>query len=151
MISPYLRDLRKRIGHDLVLMPSAVALIWDDQDRLLLVRDKDTDLWQTVGGGLDPDEAPEDAARREALEEVNVEIELTRLRDVIGGPGFRIVYPNKDECAYVAIVYDAKIVGGEVRPDDEEASEAKWYSKSELSELELDDYTRKLLRKLEIS
>ncbi len=151
MISPYLRELRKKIGHDMVLMPSAVVLIWDDEGRLLLVLDKDTGLWQTVGGGLDPDEAPEDAARREAKEEVNIDVELTGLRGVVGGEGFRIVYPNKDEVAYVAIVYDAKIVGGEVKPDDEEASDAKWYAKSELAALELDDYTRKLFRKLGIS
>lgn len=150
MISPYLRDLRKRIGHDMVLMPSAVALIWDDQGRLLLMRNKDTGQWQTVGGGLDPDEAPEDAAEREALEEVGVEVELTALRGVVGGKGFRILYPNQDEVSYVAIVYDAKVIGGEVKPDDEEASEAKWFSKSELADLRLDDYTRKLLSKLDI-
>jgi 8-oxo-dGTP pyrophosphatase MutT (NUDIX family) len=146
-----LKELRKKIGHDMVLMPSAVVLIWDDDGRLLLVKDKDIGLWQTVGGGLDPDEAPEDAAKREALEEVNVEVELTGLRGVVGGKGFRIIYPNKDEVAYVAIVYDARIKSGEVKPDNEEASDAKWYAKSELAGLELDDYTRKLFRKLGIA
>lgn len=151
MISPYIAELRKHIGHDLLLLPSVALLIWDDQGRLLLMQNKDTGEWQSIGGGIDPDESPEDAAIREAKEEVSVDVELTSLRGVVGGEGFRIVYPNKDEVSYVATVYDARVTGGEVKPDDEEASDAKWYAKSELAGLNLDSYTRNLLRKLDIT
>jgi len=64
-ISDYLRRLRERIGHDLVLLPAVTVLIWDDDGRLLLMREAQTGLWQTVGGMVDPDEAPSDAACRE--------------------------------------------------------------------------------------
>ncbi|MGH2834102.1 MAG: NUDIX domain-containing protein, partial [Solirubrobacteraceae bacterium] len=65
-ISPYLRRLRESVGHDLLLVPSAAVLVWDLPQRLLLVRELQTDLWQTVGGALDPDESPQQAAVREA-------------------------------------------------------------------------------------
>jgi hypothetical protein len=32
-ISPYLRGLRERVGHDLVLLPSVAVLPWDDESR----------------------------------------------------------------------------------------------------------------------
>ena len=151
MISPYLREIRKKIGHDMVLMPSAAVLVWDEQQQnLLLVLNKETGLWQTIGGGMDPDEVPEDAARREALEEAGVEVEITGLRDVVGGPCFRIIYPNEDEVAYVSVVYDAHIVGGEIKPDDEETVDVKWWPREELASVNLDDFARKLFDMLNI-
>ena len=65
-ISDYLRGLRERIGHDLVHLPAVCVLIWDDDGRLLLMREAETGRWQTVGGMIDPDESPWDAAAREA-------------------------------------------------------------------------------------
>jgi hypothetical protein len=35
-ISPYVRRLRERVGHDLILLPSVAVLPWDEQGRLLL-------------------------------------------------------------------------------------------------------------------
>jgi hypothetical protein len=32
-ISPYLRRLRGRVGHDLVLLPSVAVLMWDEEGR----------------------------------------------------------------------------------------------------------------------
>jgi 8-oxo-dGTP pyrophosphatase MutT (NUDIX family) len=62
--------------------PSSRLLLIDSQDRLLLFRFAfktgplaGTIFWATPGGGLDPGETFEQAARRELLEEIGLEIE----------------------------------------------------------------------------
>lgn len=143
-ISEYLRQLRGKIGHDLVLLPAVCVLIWDGDGRLLLMREAQTGRWQTVGGMIDPDEAPADAARREAVEETGLTVRLQRLRTAVGGPGYRVDYPNGDRCSYVSIVFDADVVSGELTGDDEVA-ELRWFRRHEIHDLVLDPLNRRLL------
>ena len=131
-MSPYLKGIRDRVGHDLVLLPAVSVFIWDDDGRLLLVRGSDTGTWQMVGGAVEPDETPEDAARREAAEETGLELQLTGIRGVIGGPRFNHTYPNGDRVAFVSTMFDARIVSGEPRPDGEETTEVAWLTPAEL-------------------
>jgi 8-oxo-dGTP diphosphatase len=112
-MSDYVRGLRKKVGHDLLLMPCAAALIRDEAGRILLVQHVDGP-WQLPGGAVDPDESPEDAVRRECGEEASVEIELLRLAGAFGGRGYRRRYANGDEVEIVATVYEAEIVAGRV-------------------------------------
>ena len=51
-ISPYLCRLREFVGHDLLVLPSVAVLPWDADGRLLLVREAQSGLWQTIGGRL---------------------------------------------------------------------------------------------------
>jgi 8-oxo-dGTP pyrophosphatase MutT (NUDIX family) len=54
-----------------------VVLVDDDDERILLVRfdfPGQRPVWATVGGGLEPGETHEDAARRELLEEAGLEV-----------------------------------------------------------------------------
>ena len=144
-ISSYLLRLRESVGHELLLVPSAAVLIWDPEERLLLVRERHWGLWQTIGGALDPDESPQQAAVREALEEAGVEVKLTGIRAILGGPEFRLIYPNGDEVAYVPTVFDARITAGTPRPDHEETSAVGWFTAAELESAELTQFTRSLL------
>jgi 8-oxo-dGTP pyrophosphatase MutT (NUDIX family) len=136
-ISPYLRRLRDAVGHDLLLVPSVTVLARDDQGRILLVRQRDSGDWATVGGSIEVDETPEDCARREALEEAGVEVELGGIVAALAGPDFRVRYPNGDETAYVAVVYDAMVVDGEARPDHDETTEVGWFTPEEIATMEL--------------
>jgi 8-oxo-dGTP pyrophosphatase MutT (NUDIX family) len=144
-ISPYLRSLRAVVGRDLLLLPGVTVLPWDDAGRLLLVRNIETGDWQTIGGLIEPDERPRDAAVRETLEEAGVEVELTGLRDVVGGPDYRFVYPNGDQVAYVGAIFDARVIAGEPRGDGDETSEARWVAPGEFDRLAMDGFTRTLL------
>ncbi len=144
-ISPYLKGLRERIGHDLVLLPAVAVLPWDEAGHLLMVRESQTGLWQTVGGAIDPDEAPQDAAVREAYEETGVRVALDRIRGVTGGAQYRLRYPNEDLVGYVSIVFDARVTEGTPRPDGEETLAAEWFSPVQLSEIALTDFTIALL------
>lgn len=147
-ISEYLRRLRDRIGHDLVLLPSVAVLVWDDDGRLLLMREARTGRWQTIGGMVDPDESPWDAARREALEESGLTVRIERLRASLGGPGYRVYYPNGDVCSYVVTVFDAVVDrAAQVGPiDGDEVAELAWFAPDGIDALDLDPHNRHLLR-----
>jgi 8-oxo-dGTP pyrophosphatase MutT (NUDIX family) len=145
-MSPYLARLRAHVGHDLLLAPSVAVLARDDEGRVLMVLNRDTGLWQTIGGMLEPDESPQEAACREAYEEAGVTVELRGILTVVAGPRFRVTYPNGDQMAYVATVFDAVVVGGEPRPDGEETSAVEWFTLDELARADTDDITRALLQ-----
>ena len=144
-ISPYLAALREKIGHDLVLVPSVAVLPRDEAGRVLMVLNIETGLWQTIGGSLEPDESPEEAARREALEEAGVEVALRGIIAVTAGEEFRLTYPNGDQVAYVSTIFDAVVTGGEPRADGEETSAVAWFTLAELARAETDEFTRALL------
>ena len=144
-ISPFLARIRQLVGHELLVLPSVAVLPWDEQGRLLLVRQSDHGQWGTIGGAVEPDEAPSDAAAREALEEAGVVVELGPIRAVLGGPEFRIRYPNGDETSYVSIVFDARIVEGEPCPDGDETLETGWFAPPDLADVQLSSFTRSLL------
>jgi 8-oxo-dGTP pyrophosphatase MutT (NUDIX family) len=144
-ISPYLRGLRARIGHELVLLPSVAVMIRDAAGRLLLVRNRDDGRWQTVGGGMDPDEQPADAAVREAFEETGLLVEPTRVIGVYGGPLFKLTYPNRDVVSYVGIAFAARVVGGAERPCEEEVDRLGWLTHDEALALPMAPHTRLLV------
>lgn len=141
-ISPYLRELRRYVGHAPILMPGVAVLVLDEQDRLLLVRNADTLEWQTVGGAVDPGESPADAAVREAREETGLEVRLTGIIGVYGGPAFRLCYPNGDVCEYVSTAFAAVVTGGSGRPDAEETCELGWFHREEVVRLETAPHTQ---------
>ena len=144
-ISPYLKDLRRHVGAALLLVPAVAVLVWDRDGRLLLVRESETGLWQTVGGAMEPDESPEQAALREAHEEAGVTVVLEGVRAVAGGPQFRLRYPNGDLVSYVSIVFDARIDAGLPRADEDEVSEVGWFAPHELAAAALTRFTVELL------
>jgi 8-oxo-dGTP pyrophosphatase MutT (NUDIX family) len=148
MISPHIRDLRKMVGHTLLLLPSTSVLPRDDAGRLLLVRLIDTGHWATIGGAIEPDESPSESAIREAREEAGVSVELGAILGVLGGPDYRVTYPNGDRSAYVVTVFDATVIDGTPRPDDDETSDVGWFKPDELPVSQMGRLTQAIFRDL---
>jgi ADP-ribose pyrophosphatase YjhB (NUDIX family) len=147
-LSPYVASLRARIGQDLLLLPSVTVLPVDDEGRLLLVRHRSTGIWGVVGGAVEPDEHPAVAAGREAREETGYEVTVGALIGNVGGPSYRVTYPNGDRAAYVSAVYEGTVVGGAPKPDGEEVVEVGWFSGEELMPLPMSELAVTLLREV---
>jgi len=139
-MSAYFATIREKVGAELLLIPSVSVLPWDSDGRLLLVRHSPSGPWVLIGGAVEPDEAPEEAARREAFEEVGVAVEVTGLRTVLGGPSYRVTYDNGDEVSYVSTVYDVRIDSGQPLPDFDEVHEVSWFSREQLAALNLNEF-----------
>jgi len=136
-ISDYLRDLRRVVGSRLVLLPGVAALVRDDEGRVLLMRRADDGRWGLPAGAIDPGESPAEAVAREVREETGLVVRAARVAGVFGGRGFRHRYPNGDEAEYTVVVFDCEVTGGELRSDDGEALELRYFAPAEIPELQV--------------
>lgn len=143
--SEYVRSLRERIGNDLLLLPTVAVLARDEFGRLLLVRHVESGRWATIGGAIEPDESPVDAAVRETQEEAGVTVSIGRLLTALGGPEYRLTYPNGDQCSVVSLVYEATVISGQPRPDNDETSAVGWFHPQEMESLDINEFNRRLL------
>jgi mutator protein MutT len=127
-ISPYLKQLRAHIGHDLVLMPSVAALIRNEAGHVLFQHRADDGLWSLPSGSIDPGETPAQAIVREVREETGLLVEPVRVAAVLGGPVYQIHYPNGDIVEYTLIVFECRTLGGELGGLDGESLELRYCS-----------------------
>jgi len=131
-ISDHLRQLREKVGHDLLVLPSAAVVLLDEKGQLLLGKHADRDIWVMPGGLVEPAESPGDAAVRETFEETGLIVQLQALVGVFGGPDLVIHYKNGDAASYVATVFRGKVIGGEARADGVEILDLGYFSREAL-------------------
>jgi 8-oxo-dGTP pyrophosphatase MutT (NUDIX family) len=131
-LSGHLRELRKKVGHDLLVLPSAAVAIYDEDRRILLGLHSDQKIWVLPGGLIEPGETPADAAVRETFEETGLIVKLTSLLGVYGGPELIVDYVNGDRASYVGTIFRGSVIGGTPRPDAEETLELRYFSRADL-------------------
>jgi 8-oxo-dGTP pyrophosphatase MutT (NUDIX family) len=141
-MSPYIRQLRAKVGGMRLLLPSVSVHIFDEEGRLLLVKQREGDVWSTPGGLIEPDEQPTVAAVRETLEETGLTVRADRLLGVYAGTDCIVKYPNGDEVQYVITAIGCTRIAGELRPDQDETVAAKFFSQEEASRLPLAPWLR---------
>ncbi|MDP3937754.1 MAG: NUDIX domain-containing protein [Deltaproteobacteria bacterium] len=132
-MSDHIRRLREKVGHARLLLPSVTALIFDEAGRVLLVEHADARRWVAPGGSIDPGEIPADALVREVWEETGLHVAPIRLHGVYSGPEFTVTYSNGDEVTYVMAVFECRILGGNMRPDNVETLDVRFFSQDEMS------------------
>jgi len=79
------------------------GIIFDEQNRVMLVHRTDYDLWNLPGGRLESGEAPWEGVIREIKEETGFEAEVIK----IAGVSFK---PDKDN---VVFTFLCKVLGGQ--------------------------------------
>ena len=147
-ISSYLAELRAIVGHRLLMMPSASAVIRDDAARILLAEDISTGFWALPGGAIEPHERPAEAVVRELHEELNVAVKPTHLLGVFGGPEYVLEYHNGDRVAYVVTLFECEIVQGAPRADQKEVAQCRFVDLADLDALPVAPWARHALRRI---
>src|SRR4051812_14736140 len=125
-ISPYIKQLREKIGNDLLLMPSVGAIIFNDRGEILLQRSSDDGKWYTPGGAIDPHEQPADAVVREVEEETGLIVKPVRIISVETSP--IVTYPNGHQVQYVGTSFLCEVLGGTLQVNDDESLELKFFA-----------------------
>lgn len=95
----------------------AFAIIFDDQDRVLLCHRRDMDMWNLPGGGLESGELPTDAVIREAKEETGLDVVVECLVGVYGKK-------EKDELVFAFV---CRVTGGHLTLNNE-ADDLRYFS-----------------------
>ena len=89
----------------------------------------------------------EDCARRELFEEMGITAGELELFYINSGPEAHYVYPNGDEVSNVEIVYICRDYRGEIRPQQEEIEEIRYFSVDEIQMEEISPPIRPVLQK----
>ncbi|MER5779271.1 NUDIX domain-containing protein [Streptomyces sp. NPDC002039] len=122
-------DLRKLVGSDCLLwLPGVVAVVRDENRRVLLQRRSAADLWTPLSGILEPGEAPAAGVVREVGEETGLEVVVERLAGVTCSPPVR--HGNGHRAQYLEIVFACCPVDPDSLPRvcDDESVEVGWFS-----------------------
>lgn len=134
-MSPYYRELRRRIGQELILYPAAGAVIPDAQGRILLQAKTFEPGWFLPGGAIEPGEHPEEALVREVAEETGLVVRPLRVVLMVGGKDYRYRYPNGDLVEIVGPLYECSIVGETGEPLDEETRRLEYFARESMPKL----------------
>lgn len=126
-MSNYIMDLRKLVGHRPLLQVGASVIVEDTCGRILLQLRSDNHCWGYAGGSVELDEEVEEAAKRELFEETGLIANKLTLFGVFSGKDTHYVYPNGDEVSNVEIVYVCKDYNGELRCQQGEVDELRFF------------------------
>src|SRR5437660_352944 len=117
-----------------------VAIFVVQRGRVLLIHHRKLDKWLPLGGHIELDEDPEQAALREAKEESGLEVELLGERPPTTGPGTRALIAPRfldihritDTHEHIGMIYWARPRNGTLTLAAGEHHDIRWCSKEEL-------------------
>jgi 8-oxo-dGTP pyrophosphatase MutT (NUDIX family) len=144
-ISPYLKNLRQYVGHDVLLVPGTAAIIRNANGEVLLQRRSDNGQWGLLGGSTDPNESPAEAMVREVYEESGLIVRPVRCIALIR---LDVHYPNGDHLQPTVAVFECEIISGELKSMDGESLELRFFAPEHLPDSEmLKPYPKELFAK----
>src|SRR3954466_2932051 len=118
-----------------LVAPSVFVAVPGRHGSLLLVRRRDSGMWELPGGRVDVGETAVEAAVRETAEEAGVQVVVTGLLGIFSDPGHVIRSSTGGGRQQSAVLFRGRAVGGAPRGDLHETSEAAWVAVAELSHL----------------
>lgn len=109
------------------------------QDKLLLEKRTDSDIWGLVGGGCKKTETGRDAIAREAYEELGVRIPKDRFEKlaVYGEPGRVAAFRDGSIWRMVIVVYRYEFPEEPVLRLSSESKELRFFTREEIGNLEI--------------
>ena len=121
--------------HEKIDFTVAIFVVYDQ--RVLLIWHRKLDKWLPLGGHIELDEDPEQAALREAFEESGLEVELLDFgtRALIA-PRFLDIHRITDTHEHIGMIYWARPKNGAVTLAAAEHHEIRWCAAEELDQLQ---------------
>ena len=132
----YLSDLRRIVGNRPLLSIGSTVLVFNEKNELLLNLRADTNTWGIPGGALELIETIEQTAVRELFEETGLVLNDMELLHVFSGQDMYFKYPNGDELYSVVCLFLAKAFTGDLKIQDNESIELKYFGLNNLPGLE---------------
>ena len=132
----YIMNIREKVGHAPLISVGATVLVFNQNNELLLNLRSDTNTWGIPGGSKELNETLEECAIRELKEETNLKVDDLELVTVLSGKEYYFKYPNDDEVDCVITLYKVQNYSGDLKINDDESTELKFFSLDNLPELE---------------
>jgi 8-oxo-dGTP pyrophosphatase MutT (NUDIX family) len=124
---PFFRQMRRHIGSAAFVMPAAAAFVRDAAGRVLLQRRGDTGDWGLPGGGMELGERVDQTVINEVREETGLQVEPLRLIGIYSDDAFWFIYPHGDEVKVVSMLFECRVVGGDLQADGRESLEVRLF------------------------
>jgi ADP-ribose pyrophosphatase YjhB (NUDIX family) len=128
----YTWRLRQFVGHETLMVPGISVILLDDEGRVLLQKRTDFGVWGLPSGSCEIGENVMTTVRREVKEETNLDVEDARLFGLYTGPDHTVQFPNGDRMQNFAVVFVVEDWSGYLRADNDEGSDVRFFSLSEL-------------------
>jgi 8-oxo-dGTP pyrophosphatase MutT (NUDIX family) len=127
--------------HEKIDFTVAIFVVHDG--KILLIHHRKLDKWLPLGGHIELDEDPEQAALREAREESGLDVELLGERPPTTSPGTRaLIAPRfldihriSDTHEHIGLLYWARPKHGKLALATAEHHDIRWCSVAELDQL----------------
>ncbi|WP_078326918.1 NUDIX hydrolase [Mycobacteroides salmoniphilum] len=118
------------------VVPSASAIVTDEQDRILLVKRRDNTLWALPGGGHDIGESIEQTAVREVKEETGLDVEVSGLTGIYTNPAHVVAFSDGEVRQQFSLCFTTKLLGGQLAIDHE-STDIAWTAPADLDTLDM--------------
>lgn len=135
-MSEYYKQLREKIGTELLFNPCVAAIIRNEKGEILFQRPSmNSDVWSLPAGAIEIGETPREAVIREVYEETGLNVNPNKMIGVFGGREFRYTYPDGNQVEYLILMFECIVESGTLQPIDGESADLQYFDTDSIPKL----------------